>query len=140
MNNPSLQQSITGRFLIGTLMILMGLFFTACNDDSTGTNDEEVFFNSGQIEMDETYEYTFEQEGTVPYYCSNHEPDMTGQITVESNGENADQDTVRMEDHTFNPDRLTISVNTTVVWINDGEEAHTVTSGRPSGNSDGGGY
>lgn len=139
MNNLTKQQTITVRLFAVTLIV--GLLLTACNDNSTSADEDEVSFNSGQIEVGETYEYTFEQEGTVPYYCSNHEPDMTGRITVESNGESAEQDTVRMEDHTFNPDRLTVSMNTTVVWVNDGEEAHTVVSGTPSSNGDdGGGY
>lgn len=139
MKKTTFQQTKMTRLFAAVIMV-MGLIITACDDDSTGTDEDEVFFSSGQIQTGETFEFTFESEGTVPYYCSNHEPDMTGRITVESNGESTNQDTVRMEDHSFNPDRLTVSVNTTVVWVNDGEEAHTVRSGTPSSDDNGGGY
>jgi plastocyanin len=44
---------------------------------------------------------------------------------IESNSETQD---VTIKDHAFNPQTLTIPVNTTVTWTNADEMVHTVTS------------
>lgn len=95
-------------------------------------------FSSGTIAPGGTYSYTFENEGTVEYYCEIHAPDMQAQITVSSSATTSEQDTVSMVGDIFQPNNLTIAPNTEVIWINDADHDHTVVSGNPS--SGGGGY
>ena len=48
---------------------------------------------------------------------------------------------VTMQDYSFNPESLNISVGDTVTWVNDGATSHTTTSGTvgaPDGNWDSG--
>ncbi|MFO7967204.1 MAG: cupredoxin family copper-binding protein [Archaeoglobaceae archaeon] len=42
---------------------------------------EEDLFDSGNIEQDESYSYTFEEAGTYNYYCTIH-PSMEGEVMV----------------------------------------------------------
>lgn len=54
------------------------------NKDSvvhTVSSDTGMFFESGNMDPGETYEYTFTEEGTYPYHCKPH-PDMKGTIIV----------------------------------------------------------
>lgn len=39
-------------------------------------------FDSGRISPNETFEYTFQQTGTLEYYCTIH-PGMTGIVSIE---------------------------------------------------------
>lgn len=118
--------------------IMLSVVVVGCSDDSTGS-DTGASFDSGLLSTGESFSYTFEEEGVYNYYCQNHEPDMTGNITVTNSAESASQDTVRMQDLAFTPSQITVSPNTTIIWVNDDEVQHTVTSGSPSEN-DGGGY
>ena len=112
----------------------------------SSTNSEEggsaPTFSSGTIAPGGTYSYTFENEGTVEYYCNIHAPDMQGEITISSTASSAERDTVSMEGNVFLPGNLTIAPNTEVVWINNADHDHTVVSGNPSSGDDGngGGY
>lgn len=123
---------------ISIAAVMLSLFAIGCTDDSTGSDNGEMF-DSGQLATGESFSYTFEEEGTFDYYCRNHDPNMTGRITVTSEAESSDPDTVRMENLSFLPGQLSVAPSTTVVWDNEGSEPHTVTSGTPSGNN-GGGY
>lgn len=119
-------------------LIILGVMAVGCGDEGTTGSENETFFESGQLANGESFSYTFEEEGSFDYYCRNHSPDMVGQISVSSSAQGSDQDTVRMDNLEFNPSQLTVPLNATVVWINEDSEAHTVTSGTPSGG--GGGY
>ncbi len=131
--------------IVGSLFLAMLLLTAGCNSEdyntTTGGNQSQIAtFNSGNVASGESYSYTFGETGSVNYYCEIHSPDMQGQITVSSDAEAVTQDTVIMDNHQFQPSSLTIAPNTEVVWINDENEQHTVTSGEPSsGNNDNGG-
>lgn len=110
------------------------------NSTTAGNQSQIATFNSGNLAPGESYSYTFEETESVDYYCEIHSPDMQGQITVSSSADAVEQDTVIMANHQFQPSSLTVAPNTEVVWINDENVQHTVTSGEPSsGNNDNGG-
>lgn len=138
-----MRSSNATRSLITTLLSTVFLVFMLAGCDSAGSEEngsEGPSFDSGTLQSGDTYSYTFTEEANIPYYCENHEPDMTGQITVQAGAESTDPDTVIMNNLRFTPGNMTISPNTTVVWVNEedqGVEPHTVTSGQPP--SDGGG-
>ncbi len=65
-----------------TITIKTGTTVTWTNDDSvlhTVTSDGN--FDSGTLDKDETFSYTFDEEGTFSYICTIH-PRMTGKIIV----------------------------------------------------------
>lgn len=128
----------TNLLSISIAAVMLSLFAIGCTDDSTGSDNGEMF-DSGLLSTGASFSYTFEEEGIYNYYCQNHEPDMTGNITVSNSAESSSQDTVRMQDLEFMPSQITVTPNTTIVWVNDDDVQHTVTSGSPSQN-DGGGY
>ena len=47
----------------------------------TVTSQTSDIFNSGAIDPDASWSYTFSQPGTFPYYCTFH-PEMKGTVTV----------------------------------------------------------
>lgn len=137
--------------LVTTSVILFfALLFSGCNSTSSGGGggggSSSPDFSSGDIPSGETFSYTFENEGTVDYYCEIHSPDMQGTIEVSSSTESAASDTVKMMGDSYNPKTLNVAPNTKVVWVNNDDHAHTVVSGTPSnsgggnGGNDGGGY
>ena len=79
-------------FVPGDLTVQVGTTVTWTNESNVihtvtsgtnGTHDGE--FNSGDIGPDEEYSYTFDEEGSFPYYCIPHvNQGMTGTITVEA--------------------------------------------------------
>ena len=122
--------------LCAFLLIWSGCSSTGSNSESNSDPNTSVSFNSGDIEPDGSFSFTFESEEDIEYYCQIHSPDMQGTITVTSNAEAADRDTVIMEDLQFKPANLSIAPNTEVVWINRTSMNHNVTDGNPS--NDGG--
>lgn len=124
-----------------TIVFILVLFlFMGCNStDSNSDSNPPTNFSSGTIGPGETYNYTFENKGDIEYYCDFHAPDMQGEITVTSSADSAERDTVIMENEQFQPSSLSVAPNTEVVWINNQDVDHTVTSGNPSGGDDGGG-
>ena len=128
--------------LTTSLISILLLLLVANGCSSTGPDSYSgPSFDSGFLGPGETFSFTFEEEGTVDYYCDNHEPDMTGQVIVSQGAEISGRDTVVMENIQFNPSNITVAPNTEIVWVNredEGIDDHTVTSGTPS--TDGGGY
>ena len=115
----------------------MLLFFTinACGTEADGGSDK--LFESSSLTQGETFSYTFQEVGTVDYYCEFHPTQMQASITVSESAEISERDTVEMENIQFNPDQLTIAPNTEIVWINKDSDSHTVVSGNPNtGNDD----
>ncbi|MDX1585457.1 MAG: plastocyanin/azurin family copper-binding protein [Balneolaceae bacterium] len=97
----------------------------------------EKLFDSGNIAVGESFSFTFQEEGTVEYYCEIHAPNMQGTVEVVAGASSTDPDTVEMMNDQFNPEQITVSPSTEIVWINRGSESHTVISGNPStGNGD----
>lgn len=109
------------------LFIIVGV--TACE---TNTNSAtEKLFESSNIAPEGTFSYTFQEEGTVEYFCRIHAPNMQGVVSVSAGAAISGQDTVRMSNNQFNPSQITVTPNTEIVWINEGNEVHTVVSGNP---------
>ena len=123
-----------------TILIAALLLTGACSSTDSGENGKDVNFESGTIAPGETFSYTFETEGEVDYYCQIHAPNMQASLTVSSSANSAERDTVLMQGTQFVPSTLTIAPNTEVVWINESDLDHTVDSGNPSGNGNGGDY
>lgn len=129
-------------------ILALALLFNSCNSSTDSsdedTNDPIATFNSGDIAPGESFSYTFNKEGAIDYYCEIHAPDMQGRITVTSSVDAVDKDTVVMENNQFQPSELSVAPNTEVVWMNNEDHNHTVTSGNPPSDDNdddgGGGY
>lgn len=122
------------------LLISFSFTFNRCNStDSEPESESSVDFDSGTIAPEGTFSYTFEEEVDVDYHCQIHAPNMDGEVVVSSSTEAVDRDTVYMENNQFNPKQLFVAPNTEVVWINQDDVDHTVTSGSPTDDG-GGGY
>ena len=116
-------------------VILLLSLLTACGTETE--RGSEKLFESGNLAQGESFSYTFQDEGTVDYYCEIHPSQMQASITVSESAQISERDTVEMENLQFNPDQLTITPNTEIVWINRDGDSHTVVSGNPStGNDD----
>ncbi len=134
--------------LAASVLIALALIFSGCgstdsgSDDSDNNNDSDpppsssASFESGTVPPNGTFSYTFEEEEEVEYYCEFHVPDMQGKIIVTSNVEAVERDTVIMEGMSFVPEELSVAPSTEVIWINESDLDHTVTSGNPSSSSD----
>lgn len=118
-------------------LILIVLGINACQTDSD-TPGTEVLFESGNIAPDGTFSYTFQEEETVEYYCRIHAPDMQGVVTVTAGANISGQDTVEMSNNQFIPSQITIAPNTEIVWVNTGNEVHSIASGNPPTSGNGG--
>jgi len=111
-------------------VILLFFMIHACGTEAEGGS--EKLFESNNLAQGETFSYTFQDEGSVDYYCEIHPSQMQATITVSESAEISERDTVEMENLQFNPDQLAIAPNTEIVWINRDGESHTVVSGNPS--------
>lgn len=116
---------------LGTF-ILTAFLLQACSTGSNSNSGSEKLFDSGNIAPDATFSYTFQEEGTVDYYCEIHAPDMQGVVQVNAGAEITDRDTVEMINNQFNPSQITVAPGTEIVWINRAAESHTVVEGNPS--------
>lgn len=133
MSTPNLSISNLKHAISFILVVCM---VSACQTDSEPGS--EVSFQSGNIAPGNTFSYTFEKEGTVEYYCRIHAPNMQGVVSVSAGAATSGQDTVRMSNNQFNPNQITVAPNTEIVWINEGNEVHTVVSGNPPTSGNGG--
>ena len=117
----------------------------SCSTDSSDTTNgggssgnAQPAFKSGTIAPAGQFSYTFEQEGTVEYFCDIHSPDMQGEVVVSTGAYSTGQDTVEMINTQFSPSQVTVAPNTQIIWINRDNKEHTVVEGNPSSNNDGG--
>lgn len=46
------------------------------------TTEPDGRFDSGEMATDETFEFTFSEPGTYPYFCEIHPATMTGEVRV----------------------------------------------------------
>ena len=46
------------------------------------TQQPDEMFDSGTLSTDESFEHTFDESGTYPYFCSLHPATMRGEIRV----------------------------------------------------------
>ena len=124
------------RFYIHAFSVILLLsIITACGTEAERGSDR--LFKSSNLTQGESFSYTFEEVGTVDYFCELHPAQMQATITVSESAEITERDTVEMQNIQFIPDQLTIAPNTVIVWINRDSDSHTVVSGNPStGNGD----
>lgn len=115
-------------------VFLLIFVITACGTETEKVSDK--LFESSNLAQGEAFSYTFQDIGTVNYYCEIHPSQMQGTISVTESAEITERDTVEMQNIQFNPDQLTIAPNTEIVWINRDSESHTVVSGNPSTGGD----
>ncbi|GEM_PF-808670 len=60
---------------------------------SGSDGNHDGLFDSGNMNPDDEFTYTFNEEGTYPYYCIPHlNMGMTGTITVSDNGNGGNQE------------------------------------------------
>lgn len=93
-------------------------------------------FDSKKVAPGARWSYTFNEPGTFDYHCSIH-PHMTGQIIVKGEPVKEEPKTERVEivepdpndQNTWGyaPAKLDVEVGTTVTWVNNGAQDHTVT-------------
>jgi plastocyanin len=82
----SVASNIVG-FELEDLSVTVGQTVRWTNQDAaphtatSGTGSPSGVFDSGTLSQGGSYEYTFSQAGSFPYYCKIH-PDMTGTVTV----------------------------------------------------------
>jgi len=82
---PQIEVAIEGSaFNPATLNVPVGTTILWYNNDSathtiTARNN---LFDSGNLAPGDTFQYTFEQSGSLEYYCKIH-PSMVGEITIE---------------------------------------------------------
>jgi plastocyanin len=121
---------------------------------STNTTGGNPIFNSGNLPVGQSYNYTFTSPGYYPYTCSYH-PWMTGSVRVLAGAASSSSSTSTSSSSSsasaaapafmismpkgsglpsgapgFAPDNITlvIGVNNTVTWTNNDTVHHTVTS------------
>jgi len=140
----NIQKSFRHSIISYTSLVILMFVLIGCggNGNSMGPNSSNgPSFDSGNLSPGETFSFTFEDQGT-PYYCRNHQPDMTGKVIVSQDASISGQDTVEMKSISFDPSQITVKPGTKIVWINKESDSsidpHNVTSGKPS--NDGGGY
>ena len=93
-------------------------------------------FDSGKVAPGARWSFTFDKPGTYDYHCSIHSF-MTGQIIVtgapvkeepkEERVEIVEPDPNDQQSWGYKPAKLNIEVGTTVTWVNNGAQDHTVT-------------
>jgi plastocyanin len=94
-------------------------------------------FESPDVAPGQRWSYTFLEPGTFNYHCGVHPQAMTGQIIVTGKPVKPAPDKVRVEivepdpndDQSwgYKPAEITIETGTTVTWVNNGAQDHTVT-------------
>lgn len=131
------QSSYFQLFIHSLSLIFLAFIISACSSTGSDTGPEKLF-DSGNIAPGASYSYTFQDEGTVDYYCEIHAPNMQGVVNVTESAEISGQDTVDMVNSQFNPSQITVAPGTEIVWTNSDSESHTVVSGNPGTGGNGG--
>lgn len=120
----------SNQHLLFYVILGMALLGTTACETNTDSSSEKLF-ESGNISPGGTFSYSFSEEGTFDYFCRIHAPNMQGTVTVSASADISGRDTLRMNNNQFIPDQITITPNTEIVWLNEGNEVHTVVSGNP---------
>lgn len=118
-------------FLLLPLVVVLGLALSACQPAATTVEDTPV---------PEATEAPAEEPATEVAEEPTAEPTATP-AEAEAKGETENVQTVSMVDTSFDPQELTVSVGTTVRWVNDSDLPHTTTADDgvwDSGNMDAG--
>ncbi len=72
-------------FVPSNRTVTVGTTITWINMDATAhtATSQDAGFDSGTMNQDDTFSFTFNAEGTFDYLCTFHPNQMTGTITVE---------------------------------------------------------
>ena len=98
-------------------------------------------FDSGFMNIGDSFVRTFSEPGTYEYFCTIH-PDMVGLVTVADGSGIAPpapetsspaavvvgSGEIAMADFTFTPQTVTVEAGTSLAWVNAGAAMHTVTA------------
>ena len=122
---------------------------------SSGTPEKPTTtWDSGLMDTDDTFTFTFAREGTFTYFCIVHPDDMRATITVGKPTAAAPQpapqptpepepapaaspvDQVTASIANFALPNITVAVGATVKWVNDDAFPHTSSSGVPGAATD----
>lgn len=116
-----------GIVLLAGLLVVFASASMAVAQEDHGHMTPEGGMDSGDMHQGDTWEHTFNEEGTFHYLCHPH-PYMTARIVVSHDAPmgNGTMD-VRIADYAFEPDELHIRPGTTVRWTNEDPVVHTVT-------------
>lgn len=131
--------SITSTLTPVTVEVPVGGQVTWINNDGerhrVRSEDGAVEFDSGNLEPDDTFTFTFQTAGTYHYVDDRDSSNQAYWGTVVVGG-TAEEDPnpdapneVRMAGRVFKPGSISINTGDTVTWINDDDRAHTATAG-----------
>ena len=86
-------------------------------------------FQSATLSNGQTYEFTFPDAGEIcSYICQIHGASMAGVVRVVAGSPGADQH-IAIKDNSFDPQDVTITAGTKVIWTNVGNNQHIVFAG-----------
>ncbi|HVL87340.1 MAG TPA: plastocyanin/azurin family copper-binding protein [Candidatus Thermoplasmatota archaeon] len=94
-------------------------------------------FSSPAIPAGQSWNRTFEQEGTAYYHCHPH-PWMEGIVRVDAAAPQRGLVLVRMREYRFDPAEIHVAPGTLVEWVNDDNDTHFVVESKPPPESGGG--
>lgn len=86
----------------------------------------KVQFQSPRLALHETFNFKFENPGTIHYYCRVHGPTMNGTVHVVAGG--PESQSVTIKNHSFDPQIISIAPGGVVLWKNSEENTHIVFS------------
>lgn len=113
--------------LSGLVVVLASAGPGTGQGDHGGHMTPEGGMDSGDMHQGDSWEHTFNEEGTFHYLCHPH-PYMTAEIVVSHDAPETNQTVdVRIANYSFQPDELHIRPGTTVRWTNQDPAVHTVT-------------
>ncbi len=124
---PETLIDITGLSFPANTIVEIGTVVTWKNSHivpHTSTSNDGVW-DSGTLNNGDTFSFLFTATGSYPYTCLFHTATMNGVITVNSTGPATSVDIPGLS---FNPQDITIEMNTVVTWTNSHAVTHTTTS------------
>jgi plastocyanin len=91
-----------------------------------------ALFDSGPLNLGDSFVHTFADEGTFEYHCSFHP--MAARVRVTAGGATTPR-TIQILDGPgrFDPDDITVGPGTVVTWVHAGLQPHTVTDSTAGG-------
>ncbi len=92
---------------------------------SDGPTSAEDGFDSGMMDPDGRWEFTFPTVGSYDYFCRPH-PYMRATVRVEGTG-NDTEPSVAIRNYRFEPATVSVPPGTRVQWTNEDDVGHTVT-------------
>jgi len=124
-------QSAHSRRLLAATAVLAIIFAGSCSKKDSvtappgGSGAKEL--DSANLASGAVYRDTFPMaDGSFPYHCKIHGLAMSGTVTVAAGG--SASGAVSIIDNAYSPPTLTVVPGAIVIWTNNGNVTHTVTS------------